>query len=124
VQFSGGTGGDELAVWDFPGQYELDGGIPTPTTGTSGVTPVLAKAKAGDLVLAWSVMTHCFQDPSHHPPFTDIGLTGTCNMDVAAEVPPAPQANITNLFETDGNYGVSGIMALSPISVAQPSSVK
>jgi hypothetical protein len=124
AQFSGGTAGDELAVWDFPGQYQLDGVIPTPTTGTSGVTPVLAKAKAGDLVLAWSVMSHCFQDPSHHPPFTDISLPGTCNIDLAAEVPSVPQANITNLFETAGNNGVSGIMALSPIPVAQPSSTR
>jgi predicted MPP superfamily phosphohydrolase len=124
VQFSGGTAGDELAVWDFPGKYSLDGAFLTPTTGTSGVTPVLATAKAGDLVLAWSVLSLCFEDTSHHPPFTDISLPGSCNVDVAAEVPSVPQANISNLFVTDGNNSVSGIMALSPIPVAPPSSIR
>jgi hypothetical protein len=64
------------------------------------------------------------EDTSHHPPFTDISLPGSCNVDVAAEVPSVPQANISNLFVTDGNNSVSGIMALSPIPVAPPSSIR
>jgi hypothetical protein len=113
VEFSGGRGGDELAVWDFSGVYSLRGPKPAPVTGTNGVTPILAIAEEGDLVFAWSVQSQCFLNTSEGSSFTDISPPESCDVDAAAMLPSAPQINISNQFATDGHRSVSGIMGLS-----------
>jgi hypothetical protein len=113
VRLSGGTGGDELAVWEFPGVYSLHEPPPAPVAGTNGVTPLLSMARAGDLVFAWSVQSQCFLNTPEGSSFTDISPPESCDVDAAAMVPSSPEANISDRFLTDGNYGISGIIGLS-----------
>jgi predicted MPP superfamily phosphohydrolase len=112
VRFLGGNAGDELAVWDFPGVYTLDGPAPAPIKGPSGFTPVLAAAQAGDLVFAWSAISGCMNSTAGAM-FTDISLPESCNVAAAAFVPNAPQTNLSNRFSTGGDESVSAIMAFS-----------
>jgi predicted MPP superfamily phosphohydrolase len=113
VQVSGGGGGDELAVWDFAGNYSPDGSVPAPIAGTTGATPALAAVKAGDLVFAWSASFGRFQENLQRAPFTDIGLEGSSNVDAAAQIQLAPQINVADTFAVEGNSSVSGIIAFS-----------
>ena len=113
VQLSGGTGGDEIAVWDFPGIYSLGGAAPSPNTGTSGSTPVLAATKAGDFVFAWSVAGQCFLNSLEGSAFVDISLRDSCNVQAAVTFSNTSEVNISNQFETNGNRSVTGIMVLS-----------
>jgi len=113
VKFSGRTGGDELAVWDFPGVYSFRGPAPAPVVGTDGVTPLLPMARAGDLVFAWSVQSQCFLNTPEGSSFTDISPAESCDVDAAAMVLAAPETNIKDRFLTDGHNSISGIMALS-----------
>jgi uncharacterized protein len=113
VELSGGSGGEEIAVWDFPGTYSLDGVVPAPNTGTTGATPVLAMTKAGDLVFAWSVASQCFLNSLAAAAFADISLPESCNVQAAVIITTAAAVNVSNQFATDGNRSVSGIMVLS-----------
>jgi predicted MPP superfamily phosphohydrolase len=113
AQFSGGNRGDELAVWDFAGNYSPVGSVPAPVAGKTGATPVLASVDAGDLVFAWTASYGCFHDILHRAPFTDIGLDGSCNLDAAALIPIATQSNVTNAFDVEGTSSVAGIIAFT-----------
>jgi hypothetical protein len=114
VRVSNGGGGDELTVWDFARVYSLARRAPTPATGTDGATPRLARARAGDLLFAWSVDTQCFLEPSPGALFTDITPAGSCDVEGAAMMPAAPLAAVSDRFPTEGNGSVSGIMAFGP----------
>lgn len=113
VQFSGGGRGDELAVWDLVGIYSPDGQVPAPIAGKTGATPVLPAVKAGDLVFAWTASFGCFHDISHRPPFTDIGLEDSCNVDAAALIAHALQTSVTTTFAVEGTSSVAGIIAFA-----------
>jgi uncharacterized protein len=114
ARFSHGAWGNELTVWDFPGVYSAEGAIPAPVVGKNGTTPTLPIAKAGDLVFAWSVLSSCFLDPPSGASFTDISVPESCNVNAAALMASALQANLSARFAADGYDGISGIMALTP----------
>jgi uncharacterized protein len=113
ARFTRGESGDELAVWDFPGVYAAAGDTPRPLVGKNGATPTLARAKAGDLIFAWSVLSSCFLNPPEGALFTDITPAESCNISAAALLASAPQANLGARFAADGSDSISGILALA-----------